>query len=217
MYQKAYQEAVRVADEIRSGAYTGVEPKDSGFFERKRKTQTTPRKETNDPTYMVLDYMTSLRNSWDEAQEEIRQKQPTTQRADQLTDAVSGDASQALKALGQIESGGNYSAKGPVVDKGMYKGQRAIGKYQVMEGNIPVWTEEILGRKMSTEEFLADPEAQEKVAGYRMQQAYEKHGSWEDAASVWFSGRPMSKAGNASDGYNTVPEYVKKFREAMRT
>lgn len=212
MYQKAYQEAVRVADEIRAGAYTGIESKDSGFFERKNKPKATSGKDPNDPTYMVLDYMTSLRNSWDESQEEMRQKQPEVSYT-----PSGGDVSQALKALGQIESGGNYSAKGPVVEKGMYKGQRAIGKYQVMEGNIPSWTEEVLGRRMTPAEFMASPEAQEAVAEYRMQQSFDKHGSWDDAASVWFSGQPMSKAGNRSDGYNTVPEYVQKFRKAMRS
>ena len=32
---------------------------------------------------------------------------------------------------------------------------------------------------------------------------------------MWFSGRPMAQAGNASDGYTTVPEYVAKFTGAL--
>src|SRR5690606_29736713 len=43
----------------------------------------------------------------------------------------------------------------------------------------------------------------------------QKYGNPQDAASMWFSGRPMAEAGNASDGYSTVPQYVDKFTRAM--
>jgi hypothetical protein len=42
-----------------------------------------------------------------------------------------------------------------------------------------------------------------------------KYGNPADAASVWFSGRPLAKAGNASDVLGTtVPQYVQKFMAA---
>lgn len=93
------------------------------------------------------------------------------------------------------ESGGNYSAMGPVVDKGMYAGDRAVGKYQVMGLNVPDWTREALGRSMTAEEFKNSPEAQEAVATKRFTDIYNKYGNWEDVASVWFTGRPRSEAG----------------------
>jgi len=119
-----------------------------------------------------------------------------------------------LEAVAAVESrgSGDYAAVGPVVEKGMYKGQRAYGRYQVMEGNIGPWTEEALGQRLTKDEFMASPEAQDAVAAHQLQKSKEKFGTWEDAVSVWFSGRPMSQAGNASDGYLTTPQYINKFR-----
>lgn len=133
-----------------------------------------------------------------------------------LGQAVEGPAGAAREALAEIESSGNYQAKGKVMEKGMYKGQRALGRYQVMQGNIPSWTKAAMGREYSEEEFLANVDGvQDRVVEHQLQKSYEKYGTWEDAASVWFSGRPVSKAGNASDGNLTVPEYVSKFQRAF--
>lgn len=127
---------------------------------------------------------------------------------------IDAEVSNVLNALAAVESrgSGDYKAVGPVVKKGMYKGQRAYGRYQVMEGNIGPWTKDALGKAMTKEEFVASPEAQDAVAARQLQKAKDKYGTWEDAASVWFSGRPLSKAGNASDDNITVPEYISKFR-----
>lgn len=128
---------------------------------------------------------------------------------------ISGEVGQARESLAMVESSGNYQAIGPVVKEGMYKGDRAYGRYQVMGKNIPAWTKEVLGESMNPREFLANEKAQDAVVEYQLQKSYDKYGTWEDAASVWFSGRPVKSAGNASDGYNTVPEYVSKFRDYM--
>lgn len=127
---------------------------------------------------------------------------------------VDAEMSNVLDALAAVESkgSGDYEAVGPLVTKGMYKGQRAYGRYQVMEGNIGPWTEAAVGRSYTVEEFIASPEVQDAVAAYQLQKAKDKYGTWEDAASVWFSGRPLSRAGKASDSYLNVPEYVNKFR-----
>jgi len=124
------------------------------------------------------------------------------------------DMPAVLEAIAAVESrgSGDYAAVGPVVKKGMYKGQRAYGRYQVMEGNIGPWTEAAIGRRLTVDEFMASPEVQDAVAAYQLQKSKDKFGTWEDAASVWFSGQPMSRAGNRSDGYTTVPEYIAKFR-----
>jgi hypothetical protein len=122
------------------------------------------------------------------------------------------DMNRAKAALAAIESGGRaqpYAALGPVTDSG----DRAHGKYQVMGANIPSWTREALGRSMTPAEFLASPEAQERVVETQLNKSYTRYGNVADAASVWFSGRPQSRAGNGSDGYVTVPAYVRKFME----
>lgn len=130
---------------------------------------------------------------------------------------INANVKNALDALAAVESrgSGDYAAKGPVVQKGMYKGQRALGRYQVMEGNIPSWSKAALGHTITVDEFMAEPKYQDAIAGHQMQNSKDKYGTWEDAASVWFTGRPISKSKNASDGYLSAPAYLEKFRKAF--
>jgi len=114
--------------------------------------------------------------------------------------------------IGEIESSNNYGALGPATKTG----DRGYGKYQVMGSNIPSWTQEALGKPMSTEDFLASPEAQDQVFTHHFSKALDRYGTPEDAASVWFSGKPRAQAGNASDQLGTtVPSYVKKFNAGL--
>jgi len=109
------------------------------------------------------------------------------------------------EAIGQFESGGDYQALGPVTRKG----DRAYGKYQVMGANIPSWTKETFGVALTPEQFLAFPKIQDEVAERKMGNMLAQYGNVRDVASVWFSGRPLAKAGNASDILGTtVPQYV---------
>lgn len=124
----------------------------------------------------------------------------------------SGNGSEVKKiasAIGQFESGGNYKAVGPTVTSGMYKGDKAYGKYQIMSRNLPQWSKEALGRSITLQEFLNNPQLQDRIAEYKMGKIYQQYGNVGDVASVWFSGRPVSKAGNAKDVIGTtVPKYV---------
>lgn len=125
----------------------------------------------------------------------------------------SSEIKKIASAIGQYESGGNYKAKGPTVTSGMYKGDNAYGKYQIMGKNIPQWSKEALGRSITIQEFLNNPQLQDQIAEYKMGNIYKQHGNLEDVASVWFSGRPLAKAGNAKDVIGTtVPKYVKSVR-----
>jgi hypothetical protein len=120
------------------------------------------------------------------------------------------------RGIAAVESGGSggYSALGPVMASGAYKGDRAYGKYQVMGGNIPAWTKSALGYSMTPQQFLASADAQEKVFEDQSNKTYAKYGNWDDVASVWFSGQPLS--GNTkSDGYNNTQQYVAKVRKGM--
>jgi hypothetical protein len=138
-----------------------------------------------------------------------RQGYATEGAVEDEAEKPSFDIEKAKSAIAGIESGGRYEALGPVTGRG----DRAYGKYQVMGANIPSWTEEALGRRMTPEEFSKSPEAQEKVFEHHFGKAVQKYGNPYDAASVWFSGRPMARAGNASDILGTtVPAYVSKFR-----
>ena len=122
------------------------------------------------------------------------------------------------QAVKDVESsGGDYSVRGPVVTKGMYKGERAMGAYQVMPGNLPQWSKAALGREVTEDEFMQSEEIQDAIFIDQMKKAKDKHGTIEDAVSVWFSGQPVNKAGNASDGYLTTPEYISKFQRRYKT
>lgn len=123
---------------------------------------------------------------------------------------------QVKQGFAKTESGspqGNYAALGPVLKSG----DRAYGKYQVMGANIPSWTKQALGRSMTPEEFLADSDAQEKVFENQFERNFKKYGTLEDAASVWFSGRPLAQAtkAGARDVNMGVPEYVQKVVGGM--
>lgn len=66
-------------------------------------------------------------------------------------------------AITGIESGGRYDAIGPRTKSG----DRAYGKYQVMGSNLPQWTQAALGKVLTPDQFLADPNAQEAVFSHR--------------------------------------------------
>lgn len=123
------------------------------------------------------------------------------------------DMERYRRAMRQLESSGNYSAKGPVVKKGRYRGDRAYGAYQVMGLNIPSWTQQALGRSMTPDQFLADRGAQDAVFNHFFGASLRKYGNPADAASVWHSGRPLARAraAGANDGYMATSAYVNKF------
>ncbi len=117
-------------------------------------------------------------------------------------------------AIASIESAGSggYSALGPVTAKG----NRAYGRYQVMDFNIGPWTEQYYGRRLTPEEFLNNPQAQDAVFAGAFGASVDKYGSPQDAASVWFTGHPMSEGANRADILGTTGSvYVDKFNRAL--
>jgi hypothetical protein len=125
----------------------------------------------------------------------------------QNTDPVLG----IRDAIGDFESGGKYSALGPITKSG----DRAYGKYQVMGNNIGSWTREALGKPMSARDFLNNPQAQDSVALHRMRQYYDKYGNPEDVASMWFSGRPSRNNVSKDILGTSVPQYIQQIRKRL--
>jgi hypothetical protein len=117
--------------------------------------------------------------------------------------------SQLMAAIRQIETGGQKDPYRTV------NGIGATGAYQVMPFNIGPWTKEVLGRAMTQAEFRNSREAQDAVARAKLGGYMRKYGSWQAAASVWFSGKPDWNS-SASDGGNTVKQYVTKVAEALK-
>jgi hypothetical protein len=108
----------------------------------------------------------------------------------------------AAYAILSIESsGGEYSTMGPVVD-----GDRAYGAFQVMGFNVGPWTERWVGRRMTPEEFLADPAAQDAVfRGQFGMYMRNRGGDIGLAARDWFGW-------GESDGYLSGEEYMERAR-----
>jgi hypothetical protein len=114
-------------------------------------------------------------------------------------------------AISSVESGGNYHAIG----KPTRTGDRALGKYQVMGANVGPWTEEVLGRKLTPQEFLKSPEAQDAVFEAKFGGYVKKYGP-EGAARAWFAGEGgMNDMGRKDVLGTTVAGYAKKFNAAL--
>lgn len=125
------------------------------------------------------------------------------------TPSAGGDPAAAIAS---IESGGKYDAVGPVADG---KGSRAYGKYQIMDFNVGPWTQEVLGKPMSPQEFLANPQAQDAVFKAKFGQYQQKYGP-EGAARAWFAGEGGMNNPGAKDVLGTsVADYGAKFTKAM--
>ncbi len=85
-------------------------------------------------------------------------------------------------AIGGMESGNKYDAVGPQNPDG----DHAYGRYQVKGTNIGPWTQEVLGKPLTPQEFLADPKAQDAVFNTKFGQYHQKYGP-EGAARAWFA------------------------------
>jgi hypothetical protein len=114
-------------------------------------------------------------------------------------------------AISSIESGGNYKAIGPATRTG----DRALGKYQVMSANVGPWSEEIIGRRVTPQEFIANPELQDKIFQGKFGQYTQKYGP-EGAAKAWFAGEGGMNDPNRKDVLGTtVASYGAKFNKAL--
>ena len=114
------------------------------------------------------------------------------------------DIKQAGEAIGTFESGGNYGTIGVQTAHG-----RALGKYQVMEENLPDFLSKAGLPSMSADEFLKNHSAQDQVFSSVFGGYMKSTGSFNDAASMWFSGKPIAQSGGRKDALGTtVPAYL---------
>jgi len=114
-----------------------------------------------------------------------------------------------LQAVIGKESGGRPGAVNP--DSG------ALGMGQVMPANVGPWTQKHLGRRMTPEQFLADPAAQRQVVtaqlreNYQAQLAagYDRDTAIRRAAAIWYSGSGDNLNSTKSQGgYPSVKDYT---------
>lgn len=81
-----------------------------------------------------------------------------------------------LHALGEVESGGNYTALNPV--------SGAYGKYQILPSNWPAWALKYLGSSSAPQ----TPANQEKVARGKVADLYVWLDTWPNVAHWWLTG-----------------------------
>lgn len=127
------------------------------------------------------------------------------------TGAKGNNFNSFMNAIVGKESGGNYSARN--------KDSGAMGKYQVMPGNIAGsggWDKEALGYNISSAQFMASPELQDKIAQFKLKSYFDKYGP-AGAAVAWYAGPGMvGKAGNGSQGaYPTINAYSASILRKM--
>jgi hypothetical protein len=96
-----------------------------------------------------------------------------------------------LGAISQRESGGNYKA--------VNRDSGALGKYQIMPGNVPSWSKEALGHSITAQQFISNPAIQEKIAQYKLNYYYSKYGP-AGAAVAWYAGEGTAKKYIAQNG-----------------
>jgi hypothetical protein len=141
---------------------------------------------------------------------------PTKRRAPSM--ALPGAIGEYASAIQRVESSGNPEARGPVIKRGAYAGDRAYGLYQIMGKNIPSWTKAALGRAYSPEEFVKDEDAQNKTFQHRFGGYVRKYGNPEDAASMWFTGlryKDALRQGRGDQLGTRVQDYVRKFKAGL--
>lgn len=124
----------------------------------------------------------------------------------------------AATAISGMESSHNYTATGQDVQRAGGRVDRAYGRYQVMGDNVGPWTERWVGRRMTPQEFLASPEAQDRVFAGQFGSYIQQYGNDQDAANAWYTGGPRSTHGNNRDpasGNQTGNRYSDRFTAAL--
>lgn len=122
---------------------------------------------------------------------------------------VGGNLGAFLNAIAGQESGGNYGA--------VNRSSGALGKYQIMPGNIASWSKAALGHSITPQQFLNSPRLQEAVARNRLGQYFRQYGA-AGAASAWYSGSPTkwkTSYGGQQYGYPSIHNYVMEILRRM--
>jgi len=123
--------------------------------------------------------------------------------------AKGGEFERFLNAIAKQESGSNYRA--------VNSSSGALGKYQIMPANIPSWSKEALGRTITPQQFLRNPNLQEKVAQYKLRQYYRRYGA-EGAAKAWYGGESAARTSSSvrQGSYPSINSYASQVTRRLK-
>jgi hypothetical protein len=150
------------------------------------------------------------------APQEVAQQNPTdgaeTPRGGPLGLSADPAWSARAHAIGGIESDQDYQAVGVPTKYG-----RALGRYGVIEANVPKWTKEALGQALTPQQFLANQQAQDLVFKHRFGQYVAQFGE-EGAARAWYGGPGNVNNLNAMDQHErlTVRDYGQDYLKRLQ-
>lgn len=116
-----------------------------------------------------------------------------------------------MNAIRQVESGGNYEARG---------GSGEYGAYQFMPETWQSWSSQYANEvlQMSVAELEMTQENQDAVAGWKIKKLVDQGYNPQEIASIWNSGKPEWKGKIGTNKYGVkynVPAYVSKIEKAL--
>ena len=121
------------------------------------------------------------------------------------------DIKQAALAIKSNESGGNYSIIGVQTKHGV-----ALGAYGIMSDFLPEFLQQAGMPPMTQGEFLKNQTAQDQLFAIRFGGYMKQTGSFNDAASMWLTGKPLAQAGDVKDALGTNAQtYVTRANVAL--
>lgn len=114
-----------------------------------------------------------------------------------------------MNALSSQESGGNYSA--------VNKHTGALGRWQVLPGNVSAWAKRHLGIKLTASQFLRSPAMQDRLVKAVLGSYVSKYG-YRGAAAAWYSGNPKLENNYRSQKYGpSIGDYVDSVMGKMKS
>lgn len=105
-----------------------------------------------------------------------------------------------VAAIASQESGGNYGA--------VNRSTGALGRYQILPGNVTPWARQYMGIRMTPAQFMANPSLQDALAKAVLGDYVKRYGV-RGAAAAWYSGNPALADSTTPQGsYPSIKSYV---------
>lgn len=134
-----------------------------------------------------------------------------------MSDLPTEPLARSREVIARMETGGEKQPYQTVVSLTHKNGQKdeALGRYGILASNLPSWSEKYLGKKITRDEFLANPELQNKVFDGEFGSYLKSGKKPEEAAAMWLGG-PKGLANKAADKFgSTTASYSSAFAKSF--